>query len=86
MQSGKLLAVTFLVGASLLPQTVTQAQSSTPRLHPLPPVSRNLKTGPEIGQRIPNFRLEDQSGRLRDFRSLAGRNGLLLAFVRSADW
>ena len=43
-------------------------------------------TGPEIGQKIPDFTLHDQSGRLRDFESLAGDQGLLLLFSRSADW
>ena len=69
----------------LLAGTLT-AQTGAPRLRALPGVSKNVVTGPEIGKKIPNFRLSDQTGRIRDFRSLTGRKGLLLAFVRSADW
>lgn len=43
-------------------------------------------TGPAPGSPIPGFRLEDQSGTLRDFRSLRGPRGLMLVFTRSADW
>ncbi|MBK7928007.1 MAG: hypothetical protein IPJ98_11095 [Bryobacterales bacterium] len=45
-----------------------------------------MQSGPEVGQRVPDFRLADQSGALRDLASLRGKNGLLLVFVRSADW
>ena len=44
------------------------------------------QTGPEIGAKIPDFRAQDQTGAERDFASLAGPNGLLLLFYRSADW
>jgi hypothetical protein len=43
-------------------------------------------TGPEPGERIPEFSLPDQAGVLRSMANLAGRNGLLLVFHRSADW
>lgn len=43
-------------------------------------------TGPAVGERIPAFEGVDQNGRARDFESLAGPNGLLLLFHRSADW
>jgi hypothetical protein len=43
-------------------------------------------TGPEPGQRIPEFTLPDQDGVSRPLASLAGPNGLLLVFHRSADW
>ena len=62
------------------------SQSDPPRLRPLPAVSSGLKSGPEVGQRVPDFRLADQTGALRDLASLRGKNGLLLVFVRSADW
>jgi peroxiredoxin len=45
-----------------------------------------LKTGPEIGARIPNFDAADQNGRTQTFASLRGPKGLVLMFVRSADW
>jgi hypothetical protein len=42
--------------------------------------------GPRVGQKVPPFRLADQTGRERDLASLAGPKGLVLLFVRSADW
>jgi hypothetical protein len=45
-----------------------------------------ISTGPEVGQKIPAFSLVDHTGAKRNFESLKGPNGLLLAFVRSADW
>ena len=46
----------------------------------------NLKTGPEVGQKIPAFSAMDQTGRIRNFDSLRGPNGLVLFFNRSVDW
>jgi hypothetical protein len=43
-------------------------------------------TGPEPGERIPGFSLPDQNGSVRSLADLAGWNGLLLVFHRSADW
>lgn len=60
--------------------------SERPRPRPLPPASKDLKTGPEVGAKVPNFTLPDQTGRKRTLASLTGKNGLLLYFVRSADW
>jgi hypothetical protein len=43
-------------------------------------------TGPAVGATIPAFTAVDQNGRTRSFEDLAGPNGLLLLFHRSADW
>ena len=45
-----------------------------------------IRTGPEIGARIPGFAASDQSGRQQTFASLRGPKGLVLMFIRSADW
>jgi hypothetical protein len=45
-----------------------------------------MRTGPEIGEKVPEFTLPDQFGRNRSLRDLTGPNGLLLVFSRSADW
>jgi hypothetical protein len=45
-----------------------------------------LRTGPAVGSRVPDFALPDQNGKLRTLADLAGPNGLLLVFTRSADW
>ena len=43
-------------------------------------------TGPEPGQRIPDFALPDQKGVSRSLPDLSGPDGLLLVFHRSANW
>jgi hypothetical protein len=43
-------------------------------------------TGPDPGERIPEFALPDQSGAIRKLDGLSGPNGLFLVFHRSADW
>ena len=43
-------------------------------------------TGPDPGERIPDFALPDQNGSTRSLKSLAGSSWLLLVFHRSADW
>ena len=42
--------------------------------------------GPSIGDRLPDFELADQAGRVRNFESLRGPRGLVLVFFQSADW
>jgi hypothetical protein len=44
------------------------------------------KVGPQVGQRVPDFTLTDQTGRARTLESLMGPKGLMLVFYRSADW
>jgi cytochrome oxidase Cu insertion factor (SCO1/SenC/PrrC family) len=44
------------------------------------------QTGPDIGQKVPDFTLIDQHGQNRSLKELTGPNGLLLVFSRSADW
>ena len=46
----------------------------------------NYVSGPEPGQRIPDFTLADQNGALKSFPDLTGPSGVLLVFYRSADW
>ena len=46
----------------------------------------DLKTGPHIGEKVPDFSLPDQNGKQRSLHDLMGPNGLMLIFVRSADW
>ena len=74
-----------LVLLSLVAVGVISAQDR-PRIRPVPDLGRNMQTGPRVGERIPRFTLKDQHGREQTFDSLRGPNGLVLAFVRSADW
>jgi len=63
-----------------------QTGGERPRLRPVPSAGQNMKTGPEVGDKIPAFELTDQHGGKQNLASLAGPKGLMLAFVRSADW
>lgn len=44
------------------------------------------KRGPAVGSVAPPIRLQDQGGRERTLETLSGKGGLVLLFVRSADW
>ena len=52
----------------------------------LPASAGAIHTGPEVGERIPDFQAADQSGRMQTFEDLRGPEGLLLLFFRTADW
>jgi len=51
-----------------------------------PPKIDVTKLGPQVGERIADFRLQDQNGKVWTGDSLMGPNGLMLVFSRSADW
>jgi hypothetical protein len=44
------------------------------------------KLGPQVGQRVPDFSLPDQTGRTQTLQSIMGARGAMLVFMRSADW
>jgi len=44
------------------------------------------KLGPQVGERVPDFTLNDQTGRARTLQSVMGPRGAMLVFIRSADW
>jgi peroxiredoxin len=44
------------------------------------------KLGPQVGERVPDFSLADQTGRVRTLQSIMGPRGAMLVFLRSADW
>ncbi len=44
------------------------------------------KLGPKVGERVPDFSLEDQNGHRQTLRSIMGPKGAMLVFIRSADW
>ena len=52
----------------------------------IPQGDENLATGPEVGERIPDFAALDQHGVRRTFDDIKGPNGALIFFFRSADW
>jgi hypothetical protein len=44
------------------------------------------KLGPQVGERVPDFSLKDQNGKIWTLQSIMGAKGAMLVFVRSADW
>lgn len=44
------------------------------------------KLGPQVGERVPDFRLKDQTGKTWTLQSIMGPKGAMLVFQRSADW
>lgn len=77
--SGRGLAVFLCAG-------ILASAAEEKRLHEVPALDKNLKTGPAIGSKIPHFEALDQSGKRQTFETLHGPKGLALLFVRSADW
>jgi hypothetical protein len=47
---------------------------------------QSIKTGPDVGQRVPEFSAQDQANRTRTLKSVMGPKGVMLVFFRSADW
>jgi peroxiredoxin len=44
------------------------------------------RIGPAVGAAAPAFSLIDQTGRTQTLASVAGPQGTMLVFFRSADW
>ena len=44
------------------------------------------KLGPQVGERVPDFSLKDQTGKVWTLQSIMGPKGAMLVFLRSADW
>ena len=42
--------------------------------------------GPQIGEKAPDFELQDQFGKKWSRDSIMGPNGAMVVFFRSADW
>ena len=45
-----------------------------------------VPTGPSVGEKVPDFALQDQNGNQKTLHSILGPKGALLVFFRSADW
>jgi cytochrome oxidase Cu insertion factor (SCO1/SenC/PrrC family) len=68
--------------ASLAARALDGRQASAPARTPID-VS---KLGPQVGERVPDFSLKDQSGKAWTLDSIMGPKGAMLVFFRSADW
>ena len=79
----KLLTISWPVVA-LIAGWFAQAPSGTqPTARPKIDVS---KLGPQVGDRVPDFSLNDQNGKTWTLQSIMGPKGAMLVFFRSADW
>ena len=72
-------AVALLLGAHLMQGAGTPQESRPQKID----VS---KLGPQVGERVPDFSLKDQTGEIQTLQSIMGPKGAMLVFVRSADW
>jgi hypothetical protein len=50
------------------------------------PASEEFPTGPEIGERLPEFSLLNQEGRVVDYHADRGDSKSIVVFYRSAVW
>lgn len=71
---GRVICATLLLSLS----AVASAQDRT--------VIEVANLGPQIGDAVPAFSLRDQHGQPQTLESIAGPNGTMLLFHRSADW
>ena len=71
-------ALVLLLAASGVPAAAVEAQEAA-----MPDVPSR---GPPVAPRVPHLPRAPQRGRPRTLASLMGPKGLMLVFVRSADW
>ena len=79
----KLIKISSLV---LILVGLSAARSSGGTQSPARPKIDVSKLGPQVGERVPDFRLNDQNGKTWTLQSVMGSKGAMLVFVRSADW
>lgn len=79
------LAAALVLSLFALP-ALSQPVYSTEFLTDIPAGSRGMVSGPEIGERIPDFEALDQNGNLVSLSDVMGPDGAMVVFVRSADW
>jgi hypothetical protein len=76
------LAMLLLCAQAMMGQMPPDNAPPKPKAQAPPPIT----TGPEVGQKIPSFRLQDQNGQMRDLISVMGPKGAMVVMFRSADW
>jgi hypothetical protein len=76
------VASAALPHAQVPPTPAPPAQAAQPKMSNV-----NIEAiGPRVGSTVPDFTLPDQDGTPRRLRSLFGPRGMMLFFIRSADW
>jgi hypothetical protein len=80
----RLFPAILLFSTIAVPGAFGAAQSGSQA--PSKPAVDLAALGPQIGERVPDFRLTDQTGAVRDLKSVLKRRGAMLVFFRSAEW
>jgi len=81
--------VTATPGFSAFVFALLSGTFTTALLHAQTPLVERIdvsKRGPQVGERVPDFSLKDQSGHTQTLQSIMGPRGAMLVFQRSADW
>ena len=71
---------------ALISSTLATSALAQNFLTDIPAGSRGMVSGPEIGERIPDFSAYDQNGDRVSLDDVMGPNGAMVVFHRSADW
>jgi len=78
-----------VIAASWIAAVEAEAQPApAPPRHPAQriPVEPEFPTGPAVGERLPDFSLPDQRGRIIDFHADRAGSRAAVLFQRSAVW
>jgi hypothetical protein len=65
---------------------VLMAAQTPDRIQTVRPKIDVSKLGPQVGERVPDFSLNDQNGKTWTLQSIMEPKGAMLVFYRSADW
>ena len=81
------LVFVFFITVVMLAGTAPKASQQSPAPLPARPAVVDVaKLGPQVGERVPDFSLQDQSGKTWTLQSIMGPRGAMLVFYRLADW
>jgi hypothetical protein len=83
--SNKIRGLSTLL-AALTAVLIALPASAQNFLTDIPEQSLGMVSGPEVGERIPDFEAYDQHGNLVSLADVMGPNGAVVVFYRSADW
>jgi hypothetical protein len=73
------ITATFAISAVLAAASIQAAESDSGLVDV-------ASLGPQVGEQVPDFQLQDQNGVQHTLQSVMGPNGAMLLFHRSADW
>ena len=77
--AARLLLIAMIAASTWLASSPARAQAAPKRID-------LSKLGPQVGERVPDFSLPDQTGKTQTLQSITGPRGAMLVFIRSADW